>query len=118
MKRTRFEILGLLIALSVIVQTTTAQFLPTDARALNSSRVPFLFKTNNPKTVPLVEQVGAIGMTVSDVDASIDFTGPYVSGNNVSLEKFYFEPFFEALTGKGDGKAKAKSGRKKAAAKS
>src|SRR6266540_3117904 len=55
MKRTGFAILGLLLALSVFVQTTTAQFLPTDARALNSSRVPFLFATNNPKTVALID---------------------------------------------------------------
>ena len=84
MKRTGFAILGLLLALSVFVQTTTAQFLPTDARALNSSRVPFLFATNNPKTVPLVEQVGAIGMTVSDMDASIDFYSRVLSFEKVS----------------------------------
>ena len=60
-------VLGLLLTLSVSVQTTTAQFLPTDARALNEPRVPFLFATNDPKTIPLVEQVGAIGMTVSDM---------------------------------------------------
>src|SRR6266545_3017789 len=84
MKRTGFAILGLLLALSVFVQTTTAQFLPTDARALNSSRVPFLFATNNPKTVALVEQVGAIGMTVSDMDASIDFYSRVLSFEKVS----------------------------------
>src|SRR5215204_885236 len=66
-------VVGSLLALSVFVQATTAQFLPTDARALNSSRVPFLFATNNPTTAPLVERVGAIGMTVSDMEASIDF---------------------------------------------
>ena len=43
MKRIQVVIFGLLLALSVFVQTTTAQFPPTDARALNSSRVPFLF---------------------------------------------------------------------------
>ncbi|HEX9425891.1 MAG TPA: VOC family protein [Pyrinomonadaceae bacterium] len=84
MKRTGFAILGLLLALSVFVQTTTAQFLPTDAHALNSSRVPFLFATNNPKTVALVEQVGAIGMTVSDMDASIDFYSRVLSFEKVS----------------------------------
>jgi len=83
MKRTGFAILGLLLALSVVVQTT-AQFLPTDARVLNSSRVPFLFATNRPKTVPLVEQVGAIGMTVSDMDASIDFYSRVLSFEKVS----------------------------------
>jgi catechol 2,3-dioxygenase-like lactoylglutathione lyase family enzyme len=75
---------GLLLTLSVSVQTTTAQFLPTDARALNSSRVPFLFITDNPKAVPLVEQVGAIGMTVSDMDASIDFYSKVLSFEKVS----------------------------------
>ncbi|MGH9962978.1 MAG: hypothetical protein ACREBC_38660, partial [Pyrinomonadaceae bacterium] len=61
-------VLGLLLTLSVFVQATTAQFLPTDARALNSARVPFLFApADKPaKPVPIVEQVGAIGMTVSD----------------------------------------------------
>jgi catechol 2,3-dioxygenase-like lactoylglutathione lyase family enzyme len=84
MKRIQVITFGLLLALSVFVQTTTAQFLPTDARALNSSRVPFLFITNNPKTVPLVEQVGAIGMTVSDMDASIDFYSRVLSFEKVS----------------------------------
>ena len=84
MKRIQVIIFGLLLALSVFVQTTTAQFLPTDARALNNSRVPFLFATNNLKTVPLVEQVGAIGMTVSDMDASIDFYSRVLSFEKVS----------------------------------
>jgi catechol 2,3-dioxygenase-like lactoylglutathione lyase family enzyme len=57
---------------------------PTDARALNSSRVPFLFATENPKAVPLVEQVGAIGMTVSDMDASIEFYSKVLSFEKVS----------------------------------
>ena len=74
MKRIQVIIFGLLLALSVFVQTTTAQFLPTDARALNSSRVPFLFAASKPsRPVPVVEQVGAIGMTVSDMDAPLDF---------------------------------------------
>jgi len=76
--------IGLLLALSVFVQTTTAQFLPTDARALNSSRVPFLFAANKPPTVPSVEQVGAIGMTVSDMDASINFYSKILSFKKVS----------------------------------
>jgi catechol 2,3-dioxygenase-like lactoylglutathione lyase family enzyme len=84
MKRIQVVIFGLLLALSVFVHTTTAQFLPTDAGALNSSRVPFLFGTNNPKTAPLVEQVGAIGMTVSDMDASVDFYSKILSFEKVS----------------------------------
>src|SRR5438046_9687825 len=83
-KTIRHLILGLLLTLSVSVQTTTAQYLPTDAPALNSSRVPFLIATDNPKAVPLVEQVGAIGMTVSDMDASIDFYAKVLSFEKVS----------------------------------
>jgi len=58
--------------------------LPTDARALDSSRVPFLLASDNPKVVPLVEHVGAIGMTVSDTDASIDFYSRVLSFEKVS----------------------------------
>jgi hypothetical protein len=73
MRQFKVIVLGLLLVLSVLFQTTTAQYLPTDARALNGTRVPFPITTEKPKNVPLVEQVGAIGMTVSDMDASIDF---------------------------------------------
>lgn len=75
---------GLLLALSVLVQTTMAQYLPTEARALNSSRVPFLFVTDNPRVASPVEQVGAIGMTVSDMDASIEFYSKVLSFEKVS----------------------------------
>ncbi|HSS19512.1 MAG TPA: VOC family protein [Pyrinomonadaceae bacterium] len=76
----------LLVLLNVFVQTTTAQFLPTDARALNSSRVPFLFASGDrlAKPVPIVERVGAIGMTVSDMDASVDFYAKVLSFEKVS----------------------------------
>jgi len=86
MKRTSFTILGLLLALSVFVPTTTAQFLPTDARALNSSRVPLLFTTTNKAVTPapVVEQVGAIGMTVSDMEASLNFYSKILSFEKVS----------------------------------
>jgi catechol 2,3-dioxygenase-like lactoylglutathione lyase family enzyme len=85
MKRTGFAILGLLLALSVFVQTTTAQFPPTDAWTLNSSRVPFLFEASKPSDpVPVVEQVGAIGMTVSDMDASVSFYSKILSFEKVS----------------------------------
>jgi catechol 2,3-dioxygenase-like lactoylglutathione lyase family enzyme len=95
MKHVKTLVLGLLLTLSVSVQTTTAQFLPTDARALNSSRVPFLSGTDfslwsapegnhRLKSVPLVEQVGAIGMTVSDMDASIEFYSKVLSFEKVS----------------------------------
>src|ERR1044071_2651827 len=74
----RAILLGLLLTLGLFVQTTTAQYLPTDARALNSTRVPLL------ESVPLVEQVGAIGMTVSDMDASVDFYSRVLSFKKVS----------------------------------
>lgn len=80
----QLKVFGLLLALSVLVQTTTAQYLPTDARTLNGTRVPFLLVTDKPKTVPLVEQVGAIGMTVSDMDASISFYSKILSFEKVS----------------------------------
>lgn len=84
MKRTNLTILSLLLALSVFVQTTSAQYLPTDARALSSSRVPFLLSPEKPKSVSSVENVGAIGMTVSDMDASIDFYSRILSFEKVS----------------------------------
>ena len=67
----RILALGLLLTLSIF-----AQHLPTDARALNSTRVPLL--------APVVEQVGAIGMTVSDMDASVDFYSRVLSFEKVS----------------------------------
>ena len=75
MKRTKATVLGLLLLLGVFVQTTTGQYLPTDARAVNSTRVPLL---------PFVEQVGAIGMTVSDMDASVAFYAKVLSFEKVS----------------------------------
>src|SRR5215213_5752505 len=78
MKRTKVTLLGLLLALSIF-----AQYPPTDARALNNTRVPLLV-ADEPATVALVEQVGAIGMTVSDVDASIDFYSRVLSFEKVS----------------------------------
>ncbi|HEU4836790.1 MAG TPA: VOC family protein, partial [Pyrinomonadaceae bacterium] len=77
MKRTR--VLVLLLTLGIFVQTA-AQHPPTDARAFNSTRVPLL----QPATVPVVEQVGAIGMTVSDMDASVDFYSRVLSFEKVS----------------------------------
>src|SRR5215217_8368241 len=82
MKGTKATLLGLLLALSVFVQTTTAH-LPMDARVLNSARVPLL-NAGSDKLLPLVEQVGAIGMTVSDIDASVDFYSRVLSFEKVS----------------------------------
>ena len=80
MKRTKVTLLGLLLALGVFVQTT-AQHLPMDARALSSTRVPLLLSN---AVVPVVEEVGAIGMTVSDMDASVDFYSRVLSFEKVS----------------------------------
>jgi catechol 2,3-dioxygenase-like lactoylglutathione lyase family enzyme len=82
MKRTNVIILSLLLALGTLVQTTFAWHLPTDARALNSSRVPLL-AADDSATVPLVEQVGAIGMTVSDMDTAVDFYSRVLSFEKV-----------------------------------
>ena len=85
MKRATITILGFLLTLSVFVQTTTAQYLPTDARVLSSARVPFLFVDGHkPRAVPVVEQVGAVGMTVSDVDTSVEFYSKVLSFEKVS----------------------------------
>ena len=62
MKRIKVSLFLLLLALGVFVQSTTA-------------RDPL---------VPLVERVGAIGMTVSDMDASVDFYSRVLSFEKVS----------------------------------
>jgi catechol 2,3-dioxygenase-like lactoylglutathione lyase family enzyme len=82
MKRTKVTLLGLLLALSVFVQTTTAQYLPPDALGFNSGRVPLLSDGGN--VLPVVEQVGAIGMTVSDMDASVEFYSKVLSFEKIS----------------------------------
>ena len=69
-------VLAFLLTLGVFIQ-----FLPTDARALRSTRVPLL---SSDAVVPLVEQVGAIGMTVSDMDTSVDFYSRVLSFEKVS----------------------------------
>lgn len=76
MKRTKAIVLGLLLALGVL-----AQYLPTDARVHNVARVPLLA---GDAAIPVVEQVGAIGMTVSDMDASVDFYSRVLSFEKVS----------------------------------
>jgi catechol 2,3-dioxygenase-like lactoylglutathione lyase family enzyme len=82
MKRIKVTLLVLLLALGVSVNTTTAHYLPTDARAVKSVRVPLLAADDKP--VPLVERVGAIGMTVSDMDKSVDFYSKVLSFEKVS----------------------------------
>ena len=83
MNRNKGLILGLLLTLGFFVQTTTARYLPTDARALNRARVP-LHRGVTDATAALVEQVGPIGMTVSDMDASVAFYSQVLSFEKVS----------------------------------
>ena len=63
MKRIKVTLLGLLLTLSVFVQTTTGR---------------------DDKPLPLVERVGAIGMTVSEMDKSVDFYSKVLSFEKVS----------------------------------
>jgi len=70
------------LALSIPL-SAKAKHLPTDARAL-SSRVPFLSTTSGAETPPIVERVGAVGMTVSDMDRSIEFYSKVLSFEKVS----------------------------------
>ncbi|HEX6043635.1 MAG TPA: VOC family protein [Pyrinomonadaceae bacterium] len=79
MKRTKLTLIGLLLALAVFVQG----HLPTDARVLNGARVPLL-DARGDAVLPLVERVGAIGMTVSDMDASVEFYSKVLSFEKVS----------------------------------
>jgi len=75
--------LVLLVLSAVSVPGTKAQALPTDARTL-SSRVPLLLRTGNAESAPTVERVSAIGMTVSDMDRSIEFYAKVLSFEKIS----------------------------------
>lgn len=67
-------------AFGLVLALIFAQVLPTDARAqVLSTRVPFL--SVSPATVT---RVGPIGMTVSDMDRSIDFYSSVLSFEKVS----------------------------------
>ncbi len=87
------------LLLSILLSPAHAGHLPTDARAANSSRVPFLSKSGTDfslwhgqerhrlKSVPraaTVERVGPVGMTVSDMDRSIEFYSKILSFEKVS----------------------------------
>ena len=76
----------IVVALSILVSPATAQHLPTDARAATrtaySSRVPFLFFPATP--TPLVDRVAVVGMTVSDMDRSIEFYSQVLSFEKIS----------------------------------
>ena len=73
----------ILFALSAFVPTTKAKHLPTDARAI-STRVPFLSSLSRAEGAPAVERVSAVGMTVSDMDRSVEFYSKVLSFENVS----------------------------------
>ncbi|MGH9929943.1 MAG: VOC family protein [Pyrinomonadaceae bacterium] len=76
--------LSFVIFLSLTIPLSAqAEYLPTDARAV-SSRVPFLFSSSRTETTPAVERVAAVGMTVSDMDRSIDFYSKVLSFEKVS----------------------------------
>jgi catechol 2,3-dioxygenase-like lactoylglutathione lyase family enzyme len=84
MKRIKV-IFGFLLTLSILVQASSAQCLPMDARVFNSSRVPFLSDAGDkPNAKPVVDEVGAIGMTVSDMDTSVEFYSKVLSFEKVS----------------------------------
>jgi len=77
-----------LVALSILGSPAGAKYLPTDARAAtrtaNSARVPFLSATDAAQTSSKVEQVAAVGMTVSEMDASVAFYSKILSFEKVS----------------------------------
>ena len=77
-----------LVALSILGSPAGAKYLPTDARAAtrtaNSARVPFLSATDAAQTSSKVEQVAAVGMSVSEMDASVAFYSKILSFEKVS----------------------------------
>jgi catechol 2,3-dioxygenase-like lactoylglutathione lyase family enzyme len=72
---------ALSIALSIVLPTATAQHLPKDAPANDAWRVPFLQPRQSKSAV---ERVAAIGMTVSDMDRSIEFYSKVLSFEKIS----------------------------------
>lgn len=72
-------VIWILVALSLVVPPTQAQLSPKDARA-SSARVPFPASA----ATPLVQRVGPIGMTVSDMDRSLDFYQKVLSFEKIS----------------------------------
>jgi len=74
----------LLVALSLFVSPARAQHLPTDARATNSSRVSLPSSATTRNIAPAVERIAAVGMTVSDMDRSVEFYSKVLSFEKVS----------------------------------
>ena len=87
--RMRFALPGILFAFLFsfpfsLFPSAQAENLPKDARAL-SSRVPFLSSfESRPQAIDRVERVGGIGMTVSDMDRSVEFYSKVLSFVKVS----------------------------------
>lgn len=86
-------LIWLLFALSIFVPPARAQFLPPDARASRlNARVPLLLQKDfagsalqsGSQDQPLVERVMAIGMTVSDMDRSIEFYSKVLAFEKIS----------------------------------
>ena len=75
--------LVLLVLITAPVPGTKAQALPTDARAV-SSRVPRLLRSGESESAPVVERVSAVGMTVADMDRSVEFYSKVLSFEKVS----------------------------------
>ena len=90
-----FALVFLLPFAFFLFPSAKAEFLPTDARAA-SSRVPFLNSADSSlwpqkkkahrlrSVLPAVQQVGPIGMTVSDMDRSVEFYSKVLSFEKVS----------------------------------
>ena len=76
-------VIVLAIALSIVLPTATAQHLPKDARAISVSRVPFL-QQPAVQAKPSVERVAAVGMTVYDIDRSVEFYSKVLSFEKIS----------------------------------
>src|SRR5438046_10435982 len=66
-----------LIALNLLASPALVMHLPTDARAIHSSRVPFLSVLNVPQSTPAVQRVAVVGMTVSDMNRSVEYNHSY-----------------------------------------
>ena len=79
---------ALLFLLALSIFLIPAEHLPTDARAAtrtaNSARVPFLFAGKAEEVAGKVTRVAAVGMTVSDMDASVAFYEKILSFEKVS----------------------------------
>lgn len=75
--------LALIFAASILLLPAKAQLLPTDARAAASStRVPLLPVIR--ESAAMVERIGPVGMTVSDMERSIEFYSRVLSFEKVS----------------------------------